>query len=362
MAPISSFGLFSRLPYELREQIWLEFLPAGEDSILGELCRDPKTSFEILRASRALYNEISTCLYSNVYLQFDLSPIYFNDPLVWTTFYLNKINRRRKEMTESKAMWRLENGTDARDRGFYNLRVHPRIEAIEFNLFAPDPRDPSQLFWLWRKVTRLVKLLKEAGPSLPHLTIRLQKCETQDWHSPVGINSSIDDPHDKKYDHDVVVLPFLGLQNISSVKIETHSGELKTMMDWSVIDWARGVISGRNMQNHPRLSTDTASSDQVTTSSMRELDRRVEGNRFWIHQALFSTCDGATACFMRRIWLSNWFVHGTNGHYSEFEEQMLHIINTYPDVIHQYDPDLKTLSLSLMHRAMVIMYHHAIYM
>lgn len=347
-------GLFSRLPYELREQIWLEFLPVGRDRKL-EKCRYPKTLLDILRTSRDLYDEISDCLYSNSCLQFDVSPFYLQDPLAWIKIYFNKINRRRGRTIENKAMWRLLGRKNARRRGFYDLRLHSNIEAIEVNLLAPDPEDSGQLFWLWRRVTRFVEMLKEI-PSLSHLTIRLQKCETQDWCSSTAVNSSIENRHGKQqYDYDVVILPFYSLQNTNSIKIETHSEELKSMMDWNMIDWASEVFSKRNTKNLYVAEN----VDQVITSPERDLDRRIASDHFWIYRELFSTCEGKTANFVRLVWLSNWFIYGESGR-SEFEERIIYIINTYPEIVHQYDRDLKTLSS--MHRVMTVLNHAAMFM
>lgn len=348
MAKSSSFGLFSRLPYELREQIWLEFLPVGLDTRLGIPFRR-KTYLDILRASRGMYAEISNCLYSNACLQFDLSPLYFQDPLAWTTVYFSKTNRRGKGTIENKTTWRLLSRKVAKRRGFYDFRPHPRIEIV-VNLFAPDPKDPGQLFWMWRNATRLVEIFEEAPP-LPHLKIRFQKCEAQDWCSSMGMNSSIESFHDEKYDHDIVLLPFFKLRNIIPITIKSHSEELKSMMDWGMVNCSSEPVS------KAKSSSVTGNIDRFIRPSKHNLDERIANDYFRIHQELFSTCCGKTADFMRRIWLSSWFIEGRDGR-SEFEERMIHIINTYPEIIYRYDRGLK--NFELMHRVMIIMHHNAI--
>lgn len=351
MDETSNLGLFSKLPYELREQIWLEFLPCGRDktSVLKSSI-SPKTHLEILRTSRDLYYEISNCLYSNVCLQFDLSSFYFQDAFLWTTLHFNKINRRGEGHIETKATCKFLSRKRAKRRGFYNLRLHPQI-TIEVNLLAPDPDDPGQLFWLWRKIMRLVEMLEEAS-ELSRLTIRLQKCEAQDWHRSIVINSSITDPYDKKYDHNVVICPFYRLQNTKAFSIETHSDELKRVMNWDMINWAGEIISKRDAKSPP------------ITFRERDIDRRIANDYFWIYQNLFSTCEGKTADFVRRVWLSNWFIKdededGCNIH-SEFEEKIIDIIDNYPEIIYRYDRNLETLTY--MHRAMVVLNHHAMFM
>lgn len=145
--------------------------------------------------------------------------------------------------------------------------------GIEVNLLAPDPEDPGQLFWLWRKATRLVEML-QGIPSLPHLTIRLQKCESQDWHNPAAGNISIGNRHDKHYDHDVVILPSYKLRNAKSIKIDTHSEVLKSIMDWNTINWASEVLSERNTKHLSAAENIDqiiiTSSEQVTISGSTE--------------------------------------------------------------------------------------------
>lgn len=342
MTKASSFGLFSWLPYELREQIWQEFLPV-DDETRCLFFKKRKAYLDILCTSRDLYNEISNCLYSNTYLQFDLLSNYISEPFLWTTVYFKKINCERKETIKTITAWKLSDRDDARRRGFYNLRLHPNIETIKVNLFIPNSDDLGELWLLWWHVSRLVEMLKEI-PSLPHLIIRLQKIEGHDtWnytHQALVWHTS------------VVVLPFYTLRNIRLIKIETHLEELKNMMDWIVIDGASGIVSKRNPQESTLSSIDSCSE--------HDIDRRVEEDFIWIHQRLFDTYHTVTTDFMRRLWFSNWFVQNEDGSiHSEFEKRMIHIINTYPELIRKYDPRLRTLTH--MHRAMFSLYHAALH-
>ena len=259
--------------------------------------------------------------------------------------HFNKIYRRGQGHIETKATWELLTRKQAESRGFYNICLHPQIE-VEVNLLAPDPDDSGQLFRLWRKTTQLIEMLKES-PEIPRLTIRLQKCEDQDWHRSTA-NCSIGDPHDKKYDHDVVLCPFYGLQNTKTFIIETHSDELKRLMDWDVINWASEIVSERDAEVSP------------FTSREHYLARRIAGDYFWIHQNLFFTCEGRAAGLARLVWLSSWFIQDENDRdivHSEFEDKIVDIIDTFPEIICRYDRNLE--ALSDMHRVMVLLNHDA---
>jgi hypothetical protein len=65
-----------------------------------------------------------------------------------------------------------------------------------------------------------------------------------------------------------------------------------------------------------------------------DVDRRVASGYFWIHGELWKYTEGITANLLRLAFLSNWFVQGSSG-YSEFEKQILQIIDIYPEIIHE---------------------------
>lgn len=191
MADNPSMGLFSKLPYGVREQIWQHFLPQGHDT---PTARAQKSDLRILRASRELHDEITARLYSNLSLYFELSPLYQRN--VWITVYYHTGRRGNKQDNNGhddddddgdrgcgtrEATWILRNQQDAETRGFrylpYNL-----IKAIRVYLLSPNPKDRGQLVWLWLKMTKLVKLLKAAS-SIRNIIIWFQEDEAGGWYN-----------------------------------------------------------------------------------------------------------------------------------------------------------------------------------
>ncbi|KAI1924566.1 hypothetical protein LOZ65_003052 [Ophidiomyces ophidiicola] len=57
-------GVFSRLPAEIREMIWLYFVPVAVD----------KTDLRVLQTNHSMYNEISEVIYRHSFLEFVLTP------------------------------------------------------------------------------------------------------------------------------------------------------------------------------------------------------------------------------------------------------------------------------------------------
>ncbi|KAL1979557.1 hypothetical protein VTN96DRAFT_5570 [Rasamsonia emersonii] len=341
---MTTLGLFSRLPYEVREQIWLEFAPTGQDMCLR--CTQ-KTDLRILCTSRDLYDEISRVLYQTSSLEFDLSPIH-QPGKIWTTVHF----KQGRHQQRVNARWILHSLADARSRGFHHLPFD-RIDNVIVNLSAPNPKGAGRLFWLWQKVTDLVSLFKEAATTIRNLTIRLQKCNNkngQDWLDRWGTaNQSIF----RLYDHDVVVVPFCTLRNLETIDVETHSKELEDTIDWKIMNWAMNAVWDRSW-NHC-VSADYTKGDEDGIAE-HDVDRKVASDYFWIYKELWNYAEGNAANLARRNFLSSWFAQGSSG-YSKFEQQILRINSLYPDIIQAYDPDM--VGLSEMHLALVCLYHHA---
>ncbi|KAK2882476.1 hypothetical protein FQN49_000306 [Arthroderma sp. PD_2] len=279
MAQNYGLGNFTKLPYELREQIWLEFFPVEQDNEAASertsIQTSAKTDLRILRASKCLYHEISPVIYSKTCLYFDLSPLPSESFPFWSALRLRRrINK--DTVYDGGAVWRLESSYDERSTHFDNFPFD-KVTAIELSLTAPE--DPPQFFWLWRNVIRTIELLKKA-PSLPHLTIQLRKGKdlnvdevfgefpTEEpgysyysqclreflpkrkflsWvDTCVGNHSKYIYNSHGQYIYDILVIPFYSLlRNTTSVHVEAHSKEIKDKMDWTKIHNADGVLSRR---------------------------------------------------------------------------------------------------------------------
>jgi len=209
-------------------------------------------------------------------LEFDLSPVYQLGQNIWTTVYFKhgyhqKVN---DNIEDTQAKWILQSLDDARSRGFHCLPFQ-KIDDMIVNLFAPDPKNEGELYWLWQKVINLVNLFKQAA-MIQNLTVRLQRRDSHDWSN---LRSPIPTPLcSRRYDHDMVVVPFCTLQNLKTIDVETHSKELEEMIDWRIMDWAMDAVWDRSW-NHCISSHD----DEIAE---HDVDRRVASDWFLIHTEL----------------------------------------------------------------------------
>ncbi|PGH07052.1 hypothetical protein AJ80_08065 [Polytolypa hystricis UAMH7299] len=150
------YGLFSKLPYELREQIWLEFLPVGRTTSSTSTTRkSAEADLRVLRVSRDLYAEISNVLYAKTCLHFNLSPSFPESPDLWCTVSFKRCHNRggtkkdndgnRRVTADARhtgAVWRLESNALQIDARF-NSFPFSKIATIEVSLSAPDPKAPT---------------------------------------------------------------------------------------------------------------------------------------------------------------------------------------------------------------------------
>lgn len=174
----SGLGQFSKLPPELREIIWLEFLPVNDTDTRSPANMRPKCNLQVLQVSRQLRDEIEDVVYRRTTLQFNLSskfegPEQWDQP--WTTVSFKNGFRRKQVQTE----WILKGDAVVVDNWFDGFPFH-KIHSVEINLLATGLTLDLQprLFWLWRNIIRTVRLLNMAK-FIPSLKIKLQNCEDQ---------------------------------------------------------------------------------------------------------------------------------------------------------------------------------------
>lgn len=325
-------GKFEQIPYEVRELIWLDLAPTGQDT---RLRRIQKTGLGILCACRALYKEISRAMWQKSSLEFDLTPSHRQYQPWATVYFTNKDQSRMirdNNIDDHRTRWILKSFEDACNRGFDNIPFQ-KIRDITVNLFATKPYWPWTLYTLWIKVTELVRLFKRAKV-IQNLTIHLKKHDGCDWIDRRGIpNGSFN----KRFDHDVVILPFCTIPNIRTLSVETHSARLSHKIDWSFIDRAIGYAAG-------------------SPAERDALECIVGFDYYWIHRELWERPVGRVANYLRLEFLRNWYSQGTSG-FSQFDNDMCRILRRYPEIPKMLDPEL--LILEEMHKTMVCLYHYA---
>ncbi|OAL66066.1 hypothetical protein A7C99_3170 [Trichophyton rubrum] len=130
-----SLGDFSKLPFEIRELIWLEFFPAGQKKEPEAQPITAQTSAEVdlrvLRASKGLYNEISHVIYSKTHISFDPSFSHKENETLWATIRFKR--RVRRHIIDHGALFRLENSSSKRDTRFDNFPFD-KVASIEIDV------------------------------------------------------------------------------------------------------------------------------------------------------------------------------------------------------------------------------------
>jgi hypothetical protein len=238
----SSLGTLSLLSYEIREKIWLEFIP----KLPANAASPPlQTSFDadlrVLQASRALNREISSVIYPKARLHLDLSPCAYEDETrsLWCT--VRFIHPRHGGLEESP-IWRLETTVDGRDHRF-DYFPWRKIDGIDISLSAPN--DLKHLIWMWRNVMRTTELLRHDGMP-PAMSIRLHHDENADPECQLWTAKLLSDPLSSRYSYDLLVLPFANMMFVEHLTVEPSSSKLRQKMVWTGINEVLGLVRRRN--------------------------------------------------------------------------------------------------------------------
>ncbi|GAD97870.1 hypothetical protein CPC735_057070 [Paecilomyces variotii No. 5] len=338
-----SLGLFSRLPYEIREPIWKEFFPTSRHQH-PLMTQRQKTDLSILRASRALYDEISRLLYENTSLTFSLAPTHQNSGS-WAVVALKQSKKHSYgEYNSAQPIWCLESLQDAKSRGFDNLPFH-KIQTVTVKLYAPNPEKKVETFFQWRKIADLVPLFKKAR-HIRSLTVWFQKGIDGDWFSQWTYlhKSPFFLIKRRRGGPDVFFLPFYTLRNVGEMSIEAHSTELKNAINWQTSKVSMDAAQDKGGKSVPSFKI-----------FGYDVDRAVADDYLVMHLYLWRYLEGPEANLARRDFLSTWYEQGSSGK-SEFESQILRITAEYPEVVKAYDPQMDVLDD--MHTTMVCLYLH----
>lgn len=338
-------GLFQRLPYDVRELIWWEFIPAGKDERYNPKQRVQATDLGILRTSREIYNEVSKLLYQFTNLIFTMDPLHRG----LNVSFEQRLYSRRVDgaLHYQGTLWHLKDIKHAKSSGFYDLPFHKFWEVI-VNLRAPNASNPHELFFLWKDITQLmIPVIKETA--IDSLVIRLQKGSKADWLNEWRRpnKSSVYQVINSRHDYDVVIVPFCALRNLKDISMETHSWQLRREMDWRIIN--KGIETVR-LQAWKHCESPNHKDYGILE---HDVDRAVAGDYFWLHLEMWKT-RRPIYDRLRRDFLSQWF--DQNG-ISGFERQIQKIVYQYPEIIETYDPEMNILED--MHMTLVSLYSYA---
>lgn len=166
-----SLGNLSRLPPEIRLQIWDHLswscnpIRSGATDLAPSTSSKPRLAF--LQTSHWVHDEASQQLYKDLVLRFQVSPRH--QYRSWLTVESN-----------AGTSWHLQDLDDALSRGFGNL-PYEKLKGIHVEIDAPCRRDPGQIVCLWKKCRDLAGLLEQADRALPNLEIHLKDSTAAKW-------------------------------------------------------------------------------------------------------------------------------------------------------------------------------------
>lgn len=328
----SHLGNLSRLPAEVRLQIWDNFSlfpiqsgPADPGSPISRQSRQPRLA--CLQTSHRIHDEVSHHLYKDVVLRFHVWPEY---------------NHRLWLLVESNAgntWWSLRDLEDAVSRGFGKL-PYEKLKGIQVEIDAPCRTDPGQLVCLWKKCLDLTRLLENAARGLPNLEIHLKDSRLAKWsvrgepqmsvsydraydrelcYPPWAIypdtrymwnQTIIDDP-----DFEIVLSPFHRLRNVQMVKIYLP----EDMVCNSDVAYGLETVLVKKEAFGTSLDADDPWND-----------KELQGDQDQIFMDLDMELDllpGKTANMMRLERFSSWYTDGL-GSESKYESELERILKT----------------------------------
>lgn len=234
-----SLGNLSRLPPEIRLQIWSHF--SLKQTQFGPVDLVPLTSIEprlaLLRASHRIHDEVTEHLYRNVALRFQIDPSYQHRS--WLTVKSN-----------IGISWHLQNVDDAVSRGF-GAFPYEKLKAIRINITAPDGRDPGQIVCLWKKCQDLGELLGKSFGGLRNIEILLKNRKDLQWFQDGLPQMSVSatrnrykcSPQDRQIDQPdttfveeddirIVLTAFQHPRNIKEIKIYPPQDKRRSIKDY----------------------------------------------------------------------------------------------------------------------------------
>lgn len=312
-----SLGTLSRLPPEIRLQIWSHFslkqTPYGPADLVPLTSIEPRLA--LLLASRRIYDEVTEHLYKNVTLRFQIDPSYQHRS--WLTVKSN-----------IGISWHLQNVDDAVSRGFGAL-PYEKPKAIRINITAPDGRDPGQIVCLWKKCLDLGELLGKSFGGRRNIEILLENRKDLQWFQDglpqMSVSATrnrckcspqdgqIDRPDKtfiQKDDIRIVLTAFQHLRNIKEIKICPPQDKRRSFKDYTnhlenllmQKEVFRTLVGPPNSRNEPIFQQKR---DDLSMNLDRELD----------------FLPGETAEIMRSDRFGSWYSNGL-GRKPSYEDEL----------------------------------------
>lgn len=156
---MSNIGLFSKLPFELRDQIW------------NECSYSPKS--HLSRTCKRLNSDMQDYLYRDLSLSFDLDPHHDTEP----SPSLVRVLDQDLEKVCALSLNSLQNKKRSR---FWAFPFY-EVKSFKFILWPPSPDRMGELIRLWKIVSSLLAGLRENLSTWPEVIFDVKESASRRW-------------------------------------------------------------------------------------------------------------------------------------------------------------------------------------
>lgn len=325
-----SLGNLSRLPPEIRLQIWDLFslypIECGATDPAPSASRQPRLAF--LQTSHRIHDEASQHLYKDVVLRFQVFPEY--QYRSWLTIESN-----------TGTTWHLQDLDNAVSRGFGKL-PYEKLKGIQVEIVAPCRFDPGQTVCLWKKCLDLAALLEQAERGLPNLEIHLKDSESAKWSVDGEPQMSVSIDRVKSYpprdditdrsnertfitdaDYQIALIPFHRLRNVQTAQVYLPEDMVSSNYAYNL-----GILLEEKEPFGTWLDADDPRNDPIIQAgqdrTLLDLDLELD------------LLPGITANMMRLERFISWYTDGLDSA-SKYESELQRILTTRSCMPFRYD-------------------------
>ncbi|CAG8983630.1 hypothetical protein HYALB_00004060 [Hymenoscyphus albidus] len=323
MAPINRLGVFSRLPLEIRQQIWSEFQP---QYLQGN------QQLTILCTSSHIYEEVSTEIFKHQDFKIwiparcgrtevedsDESPQPEDNPHTTIT---NNFYR----------LWQLESYQNAVSIGFgpQGFPWH-KVPRIRIEIEAPSS-DDGELICVYKRTRDLIELIERPGRNFKNIEILLKDTEETQWFRGrripeiTEVGSDILGSEGEEIPHFEVILDlFNRLRNFNSAKVHTTQSPLRSGLGAPFERLQNVILVEPTPFGYFKKRTQSFDIDDKVTRQ-RLGDRYLMMERFLDNVPQAVEGRSSTANCLRLERFASWYSDFLHGH-SKYETDIMDII------------------------------------
>ncbi|KAL9110532.1 MAG: hypothetical protein Q9227_004890 [Pyrenula ochraceoflavens] len=348
------FGLFGRLPLEIRWKIWDNLVTLPE--LIGRIKRTraarqrdddfpplpgqeatvPKryAEFSIMRANSVLYEEVAQRFHSTLVLSFHLISPEDAVPSLSSDTVPEPLSITVRDRHDSP-VYKLPLSAFYADEesGIWHFPFH-KLKAIRFVLIAPRADDPGELVRTFMVATRLVELLQRCATQVPEVRIEVQETAERSWQGNCGLpgHPVVRSPYEQSTSTNLELalkafallrqIPRISVSIPESLMSKELSGLKKGIENWAVLQ--RPLATARPIEtlSEQYLESEQNDEDKQDLEDEQDLeneqdledepderDERQITNQsdwyLWLEHRLDSM-KGPTAAFLRLERLAHW--------------------------------------------------------